>query len=268
MSKILGFALGAGGARGVAHIGFLQAMEEEGIRPDCVAGCSMGSIVGACYCAGIPMARVREVALDLKLSRIATLNVTPLHANGLFRMTKARKLIEENLGADTTFERLKIPFCCVATDIMSGKTIKLDKGNVTDAVIASSSIPGVFSPAVMGDMLLVDGGVLERVPVRALRSMRPRPDVIVAVDVLGNLLHRNSEPPTNLINCFLRYVDVIDTRVTQQKKMVFKRHNGLWLEPDLGNMDQYQVKNLPFAYEQGYRLGKENAGAIRELIES
>ena len=245
MSKILGFALGAGGARGVAHIGFLQAMEEEGIRPDCVAGCSMGSIVGACYCAGIPMARVREVALDLKLSRIATLNVTPLHANGLFRMTKARKLIEENLGADTTFERLKIPFCCVATDIMSGKTIKLDKGNVTDAVIASSSIPGVFSPAVMGDMLLVDGGVLERVPVRALRSMRP-----------------------NLINCFLRYVGVIDTRVTQQKKMVFKRHNGLWLEPDLGNMDQYQVKNLPFAYEQGYRLGKENAGAIRELIES
>ena len=119
-----------------------------------------------------------------------------------------------------------------------------------------------------GISMPVDGGVLERVPVRALRSMRPRPDVIVAVDVLGNLLHRNSEPPTNLINCFLRYVDVIDTRVTQQKKMVFKRHNGLWLEPDLGNMDQYQVKNLPFAYEQGYRLGKENAGAIRELIES
>lgn len=265
MRKKLGLALGSGGARGVAHVGFLQALEEADIRADCVAGCSMGAIVGACYCAGIPMEQVKKVTTELKLLKIASLNVNPIRSSGLFRMNKARKLIETYIPPETTFDQLKIPFCCVATDIISGKTVKLNKGNVIDAVVASSSIPGAFSPVEMDGMLLVDGGVLERVPVKEVRQMKP--DVVVAVDVLGNLLTRNADVPDNLITCFLRYVDVIDTRVTMRKKRAFARTNGLWLEPDLGDMDQYQVKNLLFAYEKGYELGKQNIGNIRRLLE-
>ncbi len=263
MSKKLGLALGSGGARGVSHVGFLQALTEEGIRADYVSGCSMGSIVGACYCAGIPMEEVKTRVLDLKLSKIASLNVNPIRANGLFRMAKARKLIESYLGADRAFDSLSTPFCCVATDIVSGKTITMNEGSVLDAVIASSSIPGVFSPQAVGDMLLVDGGVLERVPVKAVKKMGA--EVVVAVDVLGDL-PANKPRPTNLISSILRYIDVIDTRITHGVKRSRSKAFDLWLEPDLGDMDQYQVKNLQFAYDKGYEMGKANADNIRKLV--
>ncbi len=261
--KKLGLALGSGGARGVAHIGFLQALEEAGIHADYVSGCSMGAIVGACYCAGVPMQTVLEKVLALRLSKIASINLSPIRANGLFRINKARKLLEEYLGADLTFKQLKIPFYCVATDIVSGRTVKLSRGNVIDAVIASSSIPAIFSPQERGDMLLVDGGVLERVPVKGLKKMGA--EVVVAVDVLGNLPATRPRP-TNLIASVLRYIDVIDTRITHHHKRTVRSIN-LWLEPELGDMDQYQIKNLKFAYEKGYELGKAHVEEIAKLLE-
>ncbi len=264
MKKKLGFALGSGGSRGVSHIGFLQALNEADIRADYVSGCSMGSIVGACYCAGIPMEELKKIVLDLRLSRFASLNANPIRANGVFNLNKARKLIEGYLGADRTFDTLSTPFCCVATDIVSGKTIRLDKGSVIDAVIASSSIPGVFSPQAKEDMLLVDGGILERVPVKEVKHMGA--DVIVAVDVLGNLPATRPQP-TNLIATMLRFIDVIDTRITRTSRCHRNKTIDLWLEPDLGDMDQYQVKGLDFAYEKGYELGVANLEKIRALIE-
>ena len=264
MKKKLGLALGAGGARGVAHVGFLQALDDAGIRADFVTGCSMGSIVGACYCAGVSMAEVRPVVTGLKLSRIASLNVNMLRACGLFRLNKARKLLEEYIGEETTFDELKIPFRCVATDLISGKTVCFSKGNVIDAIIASSSVPGAFSPVERDGKLLVDGGVIERVPVREVKEMGA--EVIVAVDVLGNLVKSVSDRPSNLIETFLRYIDVIDTRVTQSKRRSRMRDIDLWLEPDLGAMDQYKVKDLTFAYDKGYELGKANAEKIAQLI--
>ncbi len=264
MKKKLGLALGAGGARGVAHVGFLRALEEADIRADYVTGCSMGSIVGACYCAGIPMQTLHEVITTLRLSRIAQLNPNPLRACGLFRLNKARKLLEEYIGAQTQFSDLKIPFCCVATDLLSGKTVRLKEGSVVDAIIASSSVPGAFSPVERDGMLLVDGGVIERVPVRENKQMGA--EVIVAVDVLGDLVTSVSEAPQNLIDTFLRYIDVIDTRVTQSKRRSRMKDIALWLVPELGDMDQYKVKNLDFAYEKGYELGKANVQKIAELV--
>lgn len=262
--KKLGLALGAGGSRGVAHVGFLQALEEEGIRASCVAGCSMGAIVGACYCLGVPMKKLHAQIGTLKLSQITALNVNPLRASGLCRFTKARKLLEKYIPSDTTFSDLKIPFLCVATDLLSGKTVELKHGNLTDAILASSCIPGVFSPQALDGKLLVDGGVLERVPTRSLRRMGA--EVIVAVDVLGNL-PAQGDAPTNLIETLLRYIDVIDTRITQRNQYMRRKRIDLWLEPQLGDMSQYRVKNLSFAYRQGYDTGKANAEKIRALLE-
>lgn len=264
MKKKLGLALGAGGARGVAHVGFLQALGEAGIRADCVAGCSMGSIVGACYCAGVPMETVYPIVTTLKLSKIATLNANILRACGLFRLTRARKLLEEYIGADTCFSDLAVPFRCVATDLISGKTVCFSEGNVIDAIIASSSVPGAFSPVEKDGMLLVDGGVIERVPVREVKAMGA--EVIVAVDVLGDLVAAAGEKPTNLIDAFLRYIDVIDTRVTKSKRRSRGKDIDLWLEPGLGKMNQYKVKDLQHAYEKGYELGKANIEKIASLI--
>lgn len=262
MRKKLGLALGSGGSRGIAHIGFLQALDEAGIRADYVTGCSMGSIVGACYCAGVSIDRMKETALSLKLSRIAALNIAPMKSNGLLRLTKARTLLE-SLTGDITFDDLKIPFTCVATDLVSGQTVELNRGSVLDAVIASSSIPGAFPPAEAdGHPSLVDGGILERVPTKQLKKMGA--EVIVAVDVLGDLMIKKSSG--NLVDTLLRCIDIMDTRATQRKKRARSQYIDLWLEPDLGGMDQYKVKNLEFAYERGYELGAANRDKIKRLI--
>ena len=262
MRKKLGLALGSGGARGVAHVGFLQALEEEGIRADCVTGCSMGSVVGACYCAGVPLDTIKQRVLKLKLSSIASLNVAPFQANGLLRMNKARKLLLEYIG-EKKFGELDIPFACVATDLESGKLVTLSKGNVVDAVIASSSIPGAFTPAVIDGVQLVDGGILERVPTSPLRRMGAQ--VVVAVDVLGDLTVKKATG--HLVDTLLRCIDIMDTRATMRKRRGRASSVDLWLEPELGGMDQYKVKNLSFALDKGYELGKKYAPKIKELIE-
>lgn len=260
--KKLGFALGAGGSRGVAHIGFLQAMEEHGIRPDFVAGSSMGAVVGGIYCAGLSPEEMHRAVKDLKLRNIASVNPVPLRKNGLMKMKKARKLIASIIG-EKNFEDLDIPFACVATDLLQGETVVLNEGNVIDAMLASGSIPGVFTPARIGQhAMLSDGGILERVPTRAVKEMGA--DIVVAVDVLGSLMEKKATG--KLINTFLRYIDVMDSRLTLRERER-RDYIDLWLEPDLGGMDQYKMKQLEFAYKKGYELGNAHAKEIRRLLE-
>ena len=264
MRKKFGLALGAGGSRGIAHIGFLQALEEIGVKPDYVTGCSMGSIVGACYCSGVSPAKMKEFVLELSILDLTSFNIVPLLQNGFMQTKKARKLIVELMG-ERNFNQLKIPFECVATDLITGQTVELREGSVVDAALASSSIPGVFTPTKIGEYeMLVDGCLVERVPTRQLKAMGA--EVIVAVDVLGNLM---SEKPASghLINTLLRCIDIMDTRNTQRQRKL-RDYVDLWLEPKLGDMDQYKIKNLDFAYERGYQLGVENRNRVKDLIES
>lgn len=259
--KKFGLALGAGGSRGVAHIGFLQALEEVGVRPAFVTGCSMGAIVGACYCAGVTPAAMKEAVIDLKLTDLAALNFTPFRSNGLMKMTKARNLMVRLMG-EKTFDELQIPFACVATDLTEGKVAVLDSGNVIDCALASASIPGAFTPADLYGHPLIDGGILERVPTRKLKKMGA--EYIVAVDVLGNLVQEKAVKG-NLIDTLLRCIDIMDTRNTQRKHLM-RRYVDLWLEPDLGSMDQYAVKDLDFAYAKGYELGIAHRNQIKDAI--
>ena len=263
MSKKLGLALGSGGARGIAHIGFLQALEENGVKPDFVTGCSMVAIVGACYCAGLSPKTIEEQAYKLRVSRIATLNVAPIHANGLFQLTKSRKLMAEIIG-EKTFDELEIPFLCVATDLINGKTVHFHKGSVIDAALASSAIPGVFTPVEIDGLKYVDGGVLERVPTKPLKEMGA--EVIVAIDVLGDLTVKKTS--NTLIDTVLRCIDIMDTAQTKRKKTSRMRSVDLWIEPDLGAMDQYKVKKsqMLIAYRKGYEAGMENIGKIKALV--
>lgn len=263
MRKKLGLALGAGGSRGVAHVGFLKALEEEGIKADFVTGCSMGAIVGACYSAGVPVDTIKEKTLSLKLSSLAALNINPFRMNGLMKMTKAREILGEVIG-EKTFDELEIPFACVATDLIGGKLVVLKEGVVADAALASGSIPGVFTPASFGKYeMLVDGCILERVPTREVKEMGA--EVIIAVDVLGNL-PQTREATGKLINTVLRCFDIIDTAVTR-KRQASRRYVDLLIEPELGDMDQYKVKDLDFAYEKGYEIAKKEMPKIVQLLE-
>lgn len=256
--KKLGFALGSGGARGVAHIGFLQAMEENGIRPDYIAGCSMGSVVGAAYSAGLKPKEIYAVVEKLRL--LDLLQVTK-RKGGLFDTQKIKKILIRYLG-EASFNDLKIPFACVAVDLMSQKLVEFREGDVPTAVVASSSIPGVFKPIEKDGMRLVDGGVFERVPVKLVKDMGA--DTIIAVDVLGK---RNcSEKMPGTVGMLWEIFNVMDYDRTVRRREENKKIIDCWIEPELGNMSEYMLKQSRFAYEKGYEAGLKHVPIIQEMM--
>ena len=164
---------------------------------------------------------------------------------------------------DVTFEDLKIPFTCVAVDMLTQRVVQFDEGSVLDAVVASSCIPTIFKPQERDGMRLVDGGILTRVPVEEVRNMGA--DVVVAVDVLGERFCKDKCP--NAIVVLTEVVDIMDNYRTRRYKLEHKDSYDLWLEPELGDMSQYSLKQIKQAYEKGYALGKANVEAIRKALE-
>ena len=260
--KKLGIALGAGGARGIAHIGFLQALGEAGIRADFVTGSSMGSLVGACYCKGIPPEKMLSIVRELRPSDIVNFGVAPITKLGLLKWTKVRKMMA-GLLQDCDFSELQIPFSCVAVDLKSGRLINFSEGKVVDAILASSSMPTVFRPVEKDGMLLIDGGVLCRVPVKEVKKMGA--DVVVAVDVLGGV--RPVEKVSNVISLIMRTYDIMDCAKTKTLKRSTRRITDLWIEPDMGDISQYRFKFEQSVYDAGYFAGRMNAEKIRALLE-
>ncbi|MBO5736826.1 MAG: patatin-like phospholipase family protein [Clostridia bacterium] len=257
--KKLGLALGAGGSRGVAHIGFLKALDEADIRVDYIVGASMGSVVGGAYAAGVSPDMMREIVFNLRLLDLLT---PAKQKGGVFGNTKMRTQIAKYIG-DITFDELKLPFHCVAVDMVKQEVVEFSKGNLVDAIVASSSIPSVFPPVVQGDKRLIDGGVLERVP--AMRVKKMGADVVVAVDVLG---WRNaSEKVPGALGVSLETFDIMDNHRTKAYHEKHKKHIDFWLEPDLGDMSQYSLKQIKEACKKGYELGKANVEAIQKALE-
>lgn len=255
------FILGAGGARGISHVGFLQAMEENGIKPDCIAGCSMGSIVGACYAKGVKPKEMRKIVEELKLSDIADAFIFPFNKKSLLRSVKMRKKIENVIGMDTTFDSLEIPFECIATDIVSGEVFVYKEGSVVEGVCASSAIPSVFHPVEKDGKVLVDGATLMPLPFICVNDFNP--DIVVVVDVLGDL--KTYESKKGLLNHLLRVVDVNSLYLSS---VHLKEYNyDLLIKPELKDMSQYKVENLQFAYDCGYKAGLENVEKIKKLLE-
>ncbi len=262
MSKTLGLALGSGGARGVAHIGFLQALEEAGIKPDYISGCSMGAVIGGCYASGISAMEIKDVVLKLRPRDIVDLSPAVITKMALLRSKKIEELLTTYLGGKK-IEELEIPFRCVATELHSGKLHVFKKGNAAKAVQASSSIPVVFRPVKDSGKMFVDGGCICRVPVKVVKEMGA--DVVVAVDVLKNTEEHVGEIK-NIIAMALRVFDIMDANQTKITRNLEDGLCDLYLEPEMKGHSQYAIKDLDTIYNYGYELGKENAEKIRELL--
>lgn len=176
--KKIGLVLSGGSVRGAAHLGVLEVLEREGIRPDCVAGVSAGSAVGAVYCAGLDLEEMKRLALGLQWRKLG--RITPPRL-GFFDSKRLEEYLEEIIGP-LQFKDLKIPFATVAVDIVRGELVVLKEGSVAQAVRASCALPGLFTPVERGDQILVDGGILNNLPVSVVREMGA--DYVIAVDLL------------------------------------------------------------------------------------
>ena len=179
----IGLALSGGGARGLAHIGVLKVLEEAEIPIDYISGTSMGAIIGACIAHGMHSAEIE--AVTIRFSNVRQLiRMVDLAGGrrGLLAGNHVRAFLADILGADTKFDQLKIPLSVCSVDIDLGKEKVFTEGNILDAVMASIAVPGMFAPQVVNDHQLVDGGVMDNLPVDHVREMGA--DFVIAVDVM------------------------------------------------------------------------------------
>ncbi|MFC1916294.1 patatin-like phospholipase family protein [Chloroflexota bacterium] len=184
----IGLALGGGAARGLAHVGVLAVLEREGIPIDRIAGTSAGAAVGALYAQHRDAGRVKELALSLSWKKLAPLVDPSLPKSGFIKGKKIKDLMTSYIGGDIKFKDLKIPFACVATDIDTGEEVVIDRGSVPEAVRASISIPVIFTAVKWGNRYLVDGDLVNPVPVNVVKQMGA--DFIIAVNVIPDVADR------------------------------------------------------------------------------
>lgn len=194
----IGLALGGGSSRGIAHIGVLQVLEENGIFPDFIAGTSIGALIGGLYAAGISATRLQMLTASMRWRNLLTINIPSLtlanmsiaggnipfleNATAFFDLGRMAEWIDSVLGGDVDFSQLNVPFAAIATDLVTGETLALNTGPIAPAIRASCSVPGVFTPMRRDGRMLVDGGVSHNLPVSVARDMGA--DYVIAVDLL------------------------------------------------------------------------------------
>lgn len=179
--KRLGLALSGGGARGFAHVGILKVLEQEGIFPGFIAGTSMGGIIGGAYACGVPVAEIEARCVRLSSMRelVKLIDLSP-QRRGLLRGDRVRDFLAD-FFIERQFDSLPIPLALPAVDLLSAREVVLKSGLVFPAVMATSAVPGLFEPVDLGPYRLVDGGVLNNLPVDRARELGDGP--VIAVDV-------------------------------------------------------------------------------------
>ncbi len=179
MPKI-GLALGSGGARGSAHTGVLKVLEAEGIPISMVAGSSIGSLIGATMAVGIPQEQVEQEWLETSAARVFRSFLPTFPRAGLSSGNELKKYLARLLG-EVRIEDLTMPYAAVACDMDTGESVVLREGPLVSAVRASTAIPGIFHPMRLGDRLLVDGGLVDPVPIQVCRDLGA--EFVIAVDI-------------------------------------------------------------------------------------
>ena len=180
--KDIALALSSGGARGLAHIGVIEELEAQGYHITSMAGCSMGALIGGVYAAG-KLEEFRDWMKTIDKKKMLELTDFSLSLNHLVKGTRIIKAIMEFVP-DVRIEDLPIPYCAVATDWISGREVVIDKGSLFEAIRASISLPTFYEPVRRNGMILIDGGVVNPIPMN--RVQRHEGDLLVGVDVSGH----------------------------------------------------------------------------------
>ena len=187
----IGLALGGGMARGCAHVGVLRELERHGIPIDLVAGTSVGSLIGGAYAAGLSPDQIEQIALKISWSDLGRFAVSKL---GFYNSERTEDYIRRKFPV-TTFDKCRLPFGAVATDIQSGKPVVFTEGELPLAIRASCALPVYYTPVLVNGRMMVDGGLVGHIPASVARTMGA--DFVIAVDV--NSQHDPIPTPTNIL---------------------------------------------------------------------
>ncbi len=267
----IGLALGGGGVRGMAHIAVLEALDELGLRPNIIAGTSMGAIVGALYASGMDGRAIRELVqrhiilkddkwrdlFEKKGDLLKWVQAFSIEfSRGGFISSQRFLNFLLNEIQKTTFEDLKIPLLVIATDYWTAAEVIFEKGDLLPAIQASMAVPGVFAPVSIDERVLVDGGVANLVPYDHLLE---RADLTIAIDV-GRIRTIGEERIPNALESVLGTFDIMQTAALTEKM----RHR----KPDIYvRMEIHDVRMLDFGkVEEVFQQAKPSVEALRKEL--
>lgn len=245
--------LGAGGTKGVAHIGVIEELEKQGLTPDLIVGCSAGAIVGALYADKGSIDHIKQLMRTTKMADLVSYSI------GRFKLLNTNKyelFLKDNIGSKV-FEELKIPYVNVATNLEFGNLTVFSSGELVQSILASSTVPGFMMPQLIGEQYFVDGAIVDPVPVQVAKSLGA--DFVVAVDVSG-LLTRNS--PNSSMGVIKRSSEI--SYIAQVMSSLEKADYVIDFEfNEIGTFDDGNVKDL---YNLGRQAGKIAAVDILQIL--
>jgi len=280
----IGVALGGGGVKGIAHIGVLEGLEKAGFKIRLIAGTSTGGLVGSVYAAGYSPKEILTIIENLNPSRLYSRHASD--GPSLLGYTGLADTLVEVLG-ETLFSELKIPFACTAVDIRTTQEVYLSQGRVLDAVLATIAIPGIFPAKIWGDTELVDGGILDPVPVSLARCINPRlPVIAVALNPdrqdWHNIPQFNILPPASLpipapiiegfarmrigqsLRLFLHSMDITARMLTEMRLEVDRPE--VIIRPDVHAYGMLDVVEPEELFAAGLRAAEEAEPEIRKAL--
>ena len=239
----IGLALGGGGARGLAHIKFLEILDKYNLEPTIISGTSIGALIGAAYCSGIKAEKNEKIFLDMNLRTLSKLlEFNFFNKTSLFKLDGIKKFISNLIEIDT-FSRLEKELRIVTTDFWRRKQVVFSKGDLLTPICASIAIPGVFSPVRFIDKILVDGGLVNPVPYDIIKD---KCDFLIAIDVLGQRKPQKLNEKFPSISENLTYsFEILEKNLVAAKLENFKP--DFYIQPNLVNislLDFYHYKKI------------------------
>ena len=262
--KKLALVLGGGAAKGFAHIGVLQVLEENGIKPDIIVGTSMGAMIGGVYASGVCLDKLIYMASNFDSKNISDFNILNIFRKGHVMSGKKLKNFVYGILKDTTHEQLKIPFTAVATELETGKQINLKSGLVWKNVLASSSVPAVFPMVDVDGKMLCDGGIKNNVPIDVAKKQLPSA-IVLAVDVIGNYEKQVETGKLKIVSQILNMSTLYMTDISKSKKS--KADIKLTItQPEIKQMD-FNSKSAILAIRNGKNAMERNIKKLKELLE-
>ena len=248
--------LGGGGSKGLAHVGVLKELEQAGIHPDLIVACSSGAVIGALYADQPHVNRLEKLLIGLKRSDLMDISIFASKF-GVVKGILFKAFLENNLKAKK-FHHLQIPFIAVATDLKTGELIEFGGGEIVPPIMASAAVPGVFNPVFYKGRYLVDGGVVDPIPVRVAKKYGAH--VIIAVDVGEDL---SDKEPSHFFDVARRGLEIshrkLSEYVTRDADVVIRMNfQGLGMFSDSYNQE---------IYEHGRKMAQAMLPHIEQLIQ-
>ena len=250
----VGLALSGGSALGILHVGVLQSLLDHKIPIDCISGTSAGALAAACYAFGVPLSVMAQESANLNWFKLSKFSYSML---GLITNQAIGDLLNRLLGP-VKIEQAKIPLAIIATDLQTGGEVIFSKGDLAEAVMASCCLPGIFMPLTVFGRQLVDGGLVENLPMSPLEAMGA--NVKIGVNLAR---YRTYKEPKNLIDVMLNSVDIM----THHQSNLNSAVADILIEPHLEKYTASDWKKSAELIGEGYRAATLAVPAIKKLLE-